>query len=173
VAPGSESPVLAAPEAAAGPPAPGEGVAPQGTLRFTGAYLLTSGPEGPIAVPDLVLALGETGVALTKADGTAVWSANWDGITGLSTPERSRLPDGGHGVVVVITEGSGRSHRFVVAAGRCAPVESALDSMARRHGASSERPERSLPVLVVVAVVVVLGVAVAVLLLDAGHIINL
>jgi len=146
-------------------PAPG--------LRFGGTYLLTSGPQGPTAVPDLVLELDDSGVALSKADATAVWRADWDGIAGLATPERSRVPDGGHGVVVVITERSGRSHRFVVPARRPARVESALDTLARGHDASPERPERSLPVLVVVAVVVLLAAALALLLLAAGHIIHL
>lgn len=141
-------------------------------LRFVDAYLLTSGHGGPMAVPELTLELGEAGVALSRADTTAIWAAGWDEISELAAPERSKLPDGGPGVVLVIT-GKGRSHRFVVPADRPARLEAMLDALARRHGVSPERPERSKPPVVVVGVLVVLAGALTVLLLAAGHIIRL
>ena len=84
--------------------------------RFLGVYLLTLGADGPTAVPGLALELGDVGVALTKADGAPVWACGWDEVCELSTPERAQLPEGGHGVVVVIATIDGRSHRFVVPA---------------------------------------------------------
>ena len=70
--------------------------------RFLGVYLLTLGADGPTAVPGLALELGDVGVALTKADGAPVWACGWDEVCELSTPEGAQLPEGGHGVVVVI-----------------------------------------------------------------------
>ncbi len=140
--------------------------------RFLGVYLLTLGADGPTAVPGLALELGDVGVALTKADGAPVWACGWDEVCELSTPERAQLPEGGHGVVVVIATIDGRSHRFVVPATQPGSLEASLNSLARRHNVSPESPERSRPVFVVIGALVILAGALAVLLLSAGHIVG-
>lgn len=163
-----------APETPPGDHQRGAGAPRAGTaLRFDGTFLLTSGPDGPTAVPGLTLQLDDAGVALSKSDGAPVWACGWDEISELAAPERSKLPDGGHGVLVVITATDGRSHRFVVPATRPATVEAAVDSLARRRKVWPERPQRSQPAVVVAAVLVVLAGALAVLLLQAGHVIQL
>jgi hypothetical protein len=145
----------------------------QTLLRFAGVYLLTSGPQGPTAVPGLQLALDEAGVTLAKGDGTAVWSAPWDEIAELAWPERSKLPDGDSGVVVVITTRQQRAHRFVVPAAQPAALEAALDSLARRHQVAPPAVEHAQPAPLVIGAIAVAAVVIAVLLLAAGHIIHL
>ena len=145
----------------------------QTVLRFAGVYLLTAGPQGPTAVPGLQLALDEAGVTLAKGDGTTVWSAPWGEIAELATPERSKLPDGGTGLVVVVTTRQQRSHRFVVPADQPSALESALDSLARRHQVAPALTPRTQPAALVIGAVVVAAVVVAVLLLAAGHVIHL
>lgn len=142
-------------------------------LRFDGVYLLTSGPDGPTAVPGLHLALEDGGVTLAKGDGSPVWTAGWDQVAEVATPERSTLPDGTSGVVLVVTTRQDRSHRFVVPAGQPAALEAALGSLARSHGVAPPPPEPTQPVALVVGVIAVVAVVVAVLLLAAGHVIHL
>lgn len=145
----------------------------QTALRFPDVYLLTSGPQGPTAIPGLQLGLDDAGITLSKYDGAAVWAAGWAEIAEVATPERSRLPDGGNGVVVVVTTRQQRSHRFVVPAARPAALEEALDSLARRHAVAPPPPQRSQPALAVIGAIVVVGAIVLVLLLAAGHVIHL
>lgn len=152
---------------------PRDGPRSEGKRRFTGVYLLTTGPDGPTAVPGLTLELGDRGVGLWRADGVPVWTPTWGEITELSAPERSRLPDGAHGVVVLITATDGRAHRFVIPASRPGSLEASLNSLARRRNVSPERPERSPPTLLVIGALVVLAAALAVLLLSAGHVVSL
>ncbi len=71
-------------------------------------YLLTEGSEGTVAVPDLTLTFLDSGVALDKADGDHVWSSPWDQLEEMSPVERSELPDGRSGVVIVVVERAGR-----------------------------------------------------------------
>lgn len=146
---------------------------PEGTWRFDGVYLLTTGPDGPTAVPGLILELGNRGVGLWRADGAPVWIPTWDEITELSAPERSRLPGAGHGVVVLITATDGRAHRFVIPTASPGSLEASLNSLARRRNVSPERPERSQPAFVVIGALIVLAAALALLLLSAGHIVSL
>lgn len=73
-------------------------------------YLLTEGREGEVAVPHLTLTVLDSGLALDKADGEPVWDSAWGGLEEMSPVERSVLPDGRAGVVIVVVE-QGREHR--------------------------------------------------------------
>ena len=142
-------------------------------LRFSGAYLLTVGPDGPVAVPGLQMTFDRAGVTLAKKDGAAVWSAAWPEIGELSTPERSKLPDGSDGVVVVVTTRLGQSHRFVVPAEDAAALESALNSLAHHHDVAPSAAVKTQSWPLVIGAVLMAGAAVTVLLLAAGHVIRL
>ena len=67
-------------------------------------YLLTEGKEGDVAVPHLTLTFLDSGLALDKADGEAVWDSPWGGLEEMAPVERSVLPDGRDGVVIVVVE---------------------------------------------------------------------
>ena len=141
--------------------------------RFLGVYLLTLGADGPTAVPGLALELGDVGAALTKADGAPVWACGWDEVCELSTPERAQLPEGGHGVVVVIATIDGRSHRFVVPAYRNRVLSRrpsirwpGATTCPPKSGSVHDRCSSSS------APWVILAGALAVLLLSAGHIVG-
>jgi hypothetical protein len=137
-------------------------------------YLLTEGPEGAVAVPNLTLTFFDSGLTLDKADGEPVWDSEWAGLTELSPVERSVLPDGREGVVIAVVEREGHHmHRFVLATDDAAAMEAALRDRAAAHGlrTRSERPavSRLLTVGIVAAVLATLTV----LLLSAAHAIHL
>ncbi len=104
-------------------------------------YLLTDGPEGTVAVPHLALAFGPSGLALDKADGGAVWASGWDELEAMAPVERSELPDGGAGVVIVVVErGEGsRRHRFVLATDDPVGTEAHVRGSAAAHGLRTNR----------------------------------
>ena len=62
-------------------------------------YLLTDGHEGEVAVPHLTLTFVPTGIELDKPDGDA--GAQLGPAGGIVTGERSSLPDGRNGVVIL------------------------------------------------------------------------
>jgi len=142
-------------------------------LELSDVYLLTEGPDGPAAVPGLRLGLDDQKVTLAKGDGTVVWSTPWENVAELATPERSKLPDGEDGVVLVVTPHQERAHRFVVPSESPPSLEATLESVARRHGVAADPPERTLPAYIVAGAVVVVAGTVAILLLAAGHIVHL
>ena len=80
-------------------------------------YLLTEGADGRVAVPHLTLTFDAAGLALDKTDGEPVWFCGWDQLREMAPVERSVLPDGRAGVVVLVVEHGGRrrQHRFVLA----------------------------------------------------------
>ena len=72
--------------------------------------------KASVAVPHLTLTFLDSGLALDKADGEPVWDSGWDGLEEMSPVERSVLPDGRAGVVIVVVErGRKGRHRFVLA----------------------------------------------------------
>jgi len=137
-------------------------------------YLLTEGAEGRIAVPHLTLTFDTAGLALDKTDGEPVWFCGWNQLREMSPVERSVLPDGREGVVILVVESSGRRrrHRFVLATDDPRSTEASVRDRARSHGlrTSPERPavSRAPNVSIVVAAAAVM----AVLLLSAVHLIN-
>jgi hypothetical protein len=159
------TPAPARPEASPGPHG-----APD-HLRLTDVLLLTEGPEGPTAVPQLALTLDGDGVTVHKMTGGFVWQAPWDQVTELSSPERSTTEDGGAGAVVVVSADS-RRHRFVVPVTDPAALQDKVARIASDHGVSSGRLRLGPHPLVAAAVVLVTGAAVAALLLLAGHVIG-
>ncbi len=95
-------------------------------------YLLTEGPEGTTAIPDLTLTFLDTGIALDKADGEHVWSSPWDQLEEMSPVNRSELPDGRPGVVIVVVERGAPSRTSLRARGR----------RTRRNGGGRSPPRR-------------------------------
>jgi hypothetical protein len=169
------------PGATADSPLPGAGVPPvppSGTdietqLRLSGVFLLTEGPDGPTAVPGLTLELTRAGLSIAKMDKTPVWSASWEDVEELATPERSRLPDGSSGVVLTVETSRGRVHRFVLPSQDPDGLEAALETLADQMGISPvRRPRHHSPVLAILALLAT-AAAVTVLLLAAGHVIHL
>ncbi len=134
-------------------------------------YLLTEGAGGDVAVPHLALTFLDSGLTLAKADGEPVWDSPWSQLEEMSPVERSVLPDGSDGVVMVVVERGGRHrHRFVLATDDAPSTEDAIRGRAAAHGlrTCSARPpvSRALTVAVVVAVLATLTV----LLLSAAHV---
>jgi hypothetical protein len=114
-------------------------------LRFADAYHLTSGTPGPSAVAGCQLDLGRRGVTLRDPDGTPIWSAPWSAVTGLTAVERTTLPDGRTGIVVVVRARppvtsleAADIHRVVVPADQPAAVEEQLVALARARGIEPE-----------------------------------
>jgi len=148
-------------------------VSPGTKFQFGSVYLLTSGPDGPTAVPGLRIELGPQGLSLARADGARIWNARWDQVSEFATPERSVLPDHGHGVVLFVSTHDGRSHRFVLPSDEPAALESMLEHIARTHGVHPIGARRTEPrVIVTGAIVIVVAVAI-ILFLSAGHVINI
>jgi hypothetical protein len=142
-------------------------------LRFSGVYLLSSLSDGPGAIANLQLELGEGAITLTKEDGVTIWTTPWEEVTEIATPDRADLPDGSKGVVWVVTTRQRRSHRFVIASDDPSALEAALSSSGIEHGVRSDVPDRSVPAIVAVAVLVATAAVVTLLLLMAGHVIHL
>ncbi len=114
-------------------------------LRFADAYHLTSGTPGPSAVAGCQLDLGRRGVTLRDPDGTPIWSAPWSAVTGLTAVERTTLPDGRTGIVVIVrarpsvtSPEAADLHRVVVPADQPAAVEEQLVALARARGIEPE-----------------------------------
>jgi hypothetical protein len=141
-------------------------------LHVTGVDLLGPGPTSPETVSGLALDLDDRGLTVTRVDGTTVWSRPWDGLVDLTASQRTQPTSGGKGVVLAVTSRQEPPQRFVVPARRPGSIESKMCSLARRHGVAHDVPDRSLPVLVAVASVLLVATAVAVLLLSAGHVVQ-
>ena len=102
-------------------------------------YLLTEGQEGEVAVPHLTLTFLDSGLALEKADGEPVWDSAWAELEELSPVERSVLPDGRAGVVIMVVERGRRGrHRFVLATDDAAVTEAARQGARRRARATDQ-----------------------------------
>lgn len=137
-------------------------------------YLLTDGTDGPIAVPHLELTFMRAGLELEKADGEAVWNSGWSDLEEMSPVERSVLPDGREGVVMLVVErGRHRRHRFVLATSDAAATEASIRGLAHAHGLRTNQPKRAVSRALNVAIVGVAAVAMTLLLLQAAHVIHL
>jgi hypothetical protein len=137
-------------------------------------YLLTEGGAGEVAVPHLALTFLDTGLALAKADGEPVWDSDWSDMEEMSHLERSVLPDGRAGVVIIVVErGRERSHRFVLGTEDAASTEAGVRDRAAAHGLRRRAPRRAVSRLLMAVVAVAALGALAVLLLAATHVIRL
>jgi hypothetical protein len=135
-------------------------------------YLLTTGPEGEQAVPHLTLTFLESGLELDKADGERVWDCDWAELEEMSPVERSVLPDGRAGLVIVVVERGRRGrHRFVLPTDDALGTETAVRARAAAHGLrSSARPAVSR--LLMVCIVLAALATITALLLSAAHVIH-
>ena len=136
-------------------------------------YLLTAGPEGELAVPHLTLTFLDSGLELDKAVGERVWDSDWAELEEMSPVERSVLPDGRAGVVVVVVERDRQDrHRFVLATDDPASTEAEVRARAAAHGlrTSSARPAVSRPLLV--GILFAALATITALLLSAAHVIH-
>ena len=136
-------------------------------------YLLTEGPEGEVAVPHLTLTFLDSGLALDKADGEPVWDSSWDGLEEMSPVERSVLPDGRAGVVIVVVErGRQHRHRFVLATDDAAATEAEIRGRAAAHGLRTRSARRAVSPSLLAVVVLAALAAMTALLLSAAHVIH-
>jgi hypothetical protein len=131
-------------------------------------YLLTDGRDGRIAVPQLRIEFDQLGLVLTKGNDEVVWSSPWSELGALATAERSVLPDGRDGIVIVIAERSGPRHRFVLPTTEPAEMENRLRTMAAANRLTTNRIPRAAPRALTALVVLASGGTLAVLLLAAN-----
>ena len=136
-------------------------------------YLLTAGPEGELAVPHLTLTFLDSGLALDKADGDPVWDSSWAELEEISPVERSVLPDGRAGVVIVVVERGRRGrHRFVLATDDPVGTEAAVRARAAAHGLRTRSGRPAVSRLLMVGIVLAALATVTALLLSAAHVIH-
>ena len=136
-------------------------------------YLLTQGAEGRVAVPHLTLNFLDSGIELEKADGELVWSCPWGELEAMAPVERSVLPDGRDGVLIVVTErGRRRRHRFVLGAEDAASTERSIRSRAAAHGLRTNAPRPAVSRRLTAFIVVAAAVTLTLLLLSAAHVIH-
>jgi hypothetical protein len=134
-------------------------------------YLLTEGQQGEVAVPDLTLTFLESGLALHKADGEPVWDSPWSALEEMSPGERSVLPDGRDGVVVVVVEREQRlRHRFVLASDESGSTETAIRGRAAAHGLRTRAARPAVSRVLTVAIVLAALAVMTALLLSAVHV---
>ena len=138
----------------------------------SGVFLLTEGNDGRVAIPDLQLSLADAGITLAKASGEVAWHCGWPALDELSPAERSVLPDGRSGLVVIFIEHNGRRHRFVVPSESTDQMEESVRAQARRHGVHTQEPPSAVSRPLTVAVVVATVVTVTLLLLSAAHVLH-
>jgi hypothetical protein len=136
-------------------------------------YLLTAGSEGPVAVPHLRLTFSESGLELDKADGELVWDCDWSDLVEMAPIERSVLPDGKDGVVMVVVERDRRRrHRFVLATDDADATEDLIRGRAGTHGLRTRWPRPAVSRLLTVAIIAAFAVTLTLLLLSAVHVIH-
>jgi hypothetical protein len=136
-------------------------------------YLLTDGPQGPVAVPHLRLTFRERSLVLDKADGELVWDCDWADLVEMAPVERSVLPDGNEGVVMVVVERDRRRrHRFVLATDDADETEDFIRGRAGAHGLRTRWPRPAVSRMLMVAIVVAFAATLTLLLLSAVHLIR-
>jgi hypothetical protein len=135
-------------------------------------FLLTESREGRVAIPHLQLSFLTTGIELAKSSGDVAWHGAWSTLDELSTAERSVLPDGRAGVVIVLVERGGRQHRFVLPADEPDAIEARVREEARRHRLRTHAPPTAVSPKLTVAVAVTTLVTLTVLLLSAAHVLH-
>lgn len=136
-------------------------------------YLLTAGSEGTVAVPNLRLTFRDSGLELDKADGDMVWDCDWSDLVEMAPTERSVLPDGKDGVVMVVVEREGRRrHRFVLATEDADATEDFIRRRAGEHGLRTRWPRPAVSRLLTFVIVAAFAVTMTLLLLSAVHVIR-
>jgi hypothetical protein len=136
-------------------------------------YLLTAGADGPVAVPHLRLTFRVSGLELDKADGELVWDCDWSDLVEMAPVERSVLPDGKDGVVMVVVERERRRrHRFVLATDDAEATEEFIRGRAGAHGLRTRWPRPAVSRPLTLAIVSASAVTLTLLLLSAVHVIH-
>ncbi len=87
--------------------------------------------------------------------------------------ERSSLPDGRNGVVILVVERGHRRHRFVLPTDDPASTEASIRSCAAEHGLRTTSPVRGTARLLTGSIVLAAAAVITVLLLSAVHVIHL
>lgn len=148
-------------------------MADEETWTVPDVFLLTEGADGAVAVPHLTLTFRDHGLELDKADGESVWDCDWSELQEMTPVERSVLPDGREGVVMVVVERDRRRrHRFVLATDDAEATEESIRGRAGTYGLRTRWPRRAVSPLLMVAVIGALGVTLTLLLLSATHVIR-
>ena len=130
--------------------------------------------SGQIAVPHLTLTFAPTGMELDKADGEGVWSSTWTQLQELSPVERSALPDGRDGVVILVVEREDRRrHRFVLPTDDVASTEATIRRRAVGHGLQTRSSRPAVSRALTASIVLAAAAVMAALLLSAAHVIRL
>lgn len=143
------------------------------TWTVPDVYLLTAAADGTVAVPHLRLTFRASGLELDKADGELVWDCEWSDLTEMSPVERSVLPDGRDGVVMVVVERERRRrHRFVLATDDADATEDFIRGHAGTHGLRTRWPRPAVSRLLTAAIVVAFAITMTLLLLSAVHVIR-
>lgn len=147
-------------------------MADEETWTLPDVYLLTAGTEGPVAVPHLRLTFRVSGLELDKADGELVWDCDWSELVEMAPVERSVLPDGKDGVVMVVVERGRRRHRFVLATDDAEATEDFIRGRAGAHGLRTRWPRPAVSRPLTLAIVAAFAVTLTLLLLSAAHVIH-
>jgi hypothetical protein len=136
-------------------------------------YLLTAGPEGQMAVPHLTLTFLDSGLELDKAVGERIWDSGWAELEEMSPVERSVLPDGRAGVVIVVLERDRKGrHRFVLATDDPLSTEAEIRARAAAHGLRTSSARPAVSRLLMVGIVLAGLATITALLLSAAHVIH-
>ena len=91
----------------------------------------------------------------------------------MTPVERSVLPDGRDGVVMVVVErGRHRHHRFVLTTDDPAATEASIRGRAAAHGLRTTTPKRAVSRTLTLAIVVIALATMTALLLSAAHVIH-
>jgi hypothetical protein len=126
-----------------------------------------------VAVPHLQLTFRENGLELDKADGELVWDCDWSDLVEMAPIERSVLPDGKDGVVMVVVERDRRKrHRFVLATDDAEATEDLIRGRAGTHGLRTRWPRPAVSRLLTLAIIAAFAVTLTLLLLSAVHVIH-
>jgi hypothetical protein len=111
-------------------------------------------------------------ISVDKSDGEEVSRAAWSDLE-LSTGQRSELPGGRDGVVIVVVERGGlRRHQFVLPTDDPASTESSVQAHARAHRLRTNPPQRAVSRGLTIAVAVAAVATLTALLLSAEHVID-
>jgi hypothetical protein len=135
-------------------------------------YLLAAGPKGELAVPHLTLTFLESGLTLGRADGEPVWHSGWTELEEMSPVERSALPDGHAGVVIVVVERDRERHRLVLTTDDAVSTEAAIRAFATAHGLRTRSARPAVSRLLMAFIVAAALATVTALLLSAAHVIH-
>ncbi|HUA95384.1 MAG TPA: hypothetical protein VMB82_07625 [Acidimicrobiales bacterium] len=141
-------------------------------LHFDGASFLEEGSAGSgSAGPDAALDFDAEGIRLSRQDGDLLWSTPWSDVSMLAVTDEGRLPDGSRGLVVVVTTADDGDRQIAVASHRPGAAGARIRATARRRLVDPDRPDRRVPLPIVLGVVAVSGALVVWLLLLAGHVV--